>query len=186
MSRSPLSRAQEWTRLCTGACLLRRQPACSRIGPAEGTGGSSTWVDRSGVTQGTVGPPDEHALSSPELAPDGRRVAVGRTEHGNADVWLIDTSGDGGSRFTFKTSLEGHPLWSPDGLRVVFAARSRNASASVLFQKASSGAGEEEPLPAMGEFQTPFAWSSDGHLLYGIRHPKTGGDIWGAATGWRP
>ena len=37
-----------------------------------------TWVDRAGVTRGTVGPPDENALSSPELAPDGRRVAVTR------------------------------------------------------------------------------------------------------------
>ncbi len=135
------------------------------------------WVDRAGVTQRTVGPPDENALNSPELAPDDKRVAVSRTEQGNTDVWLIDTSGDRASRLTFKSSLEGLPLWSPDGLRVVFGSFF-NASSGVLLHKAASGAGDEKPLPALGEFQKPFAWSPDGHLLYGIRHPKTGADIW--------
>ena len=35
-----------------------------------------TWVDREGIARGTVGPPDQTGLSSPELAPDGQRVAV--------------------------------------------------------------------------------------------------------------
>jgi dipeptidyl aminopeptidase/acylaminoacyl peptidase len=60
---------------------------------------------------------------------------------------------------------------------VVFASF-RNASASVLFQKAASGAGDEQPLPATGEYQEPLAWSPDGYLLYAIRHPKTGADLW--------
>ena len=71
--------------------------------------------------RGTVGPPDENGLSSPELAPDGRRVAVHRTVQGNHDVWLIEVGRGVPSRFTFDASTDGFPLWSPDGRRVVFA-----------------------------------------------------------------
>jgi eukaryotic-like serine/threonine-protein kinase len=140
-----------------------------------------TWVDRAGVIRGTVGPPDENALSSPELAPNGRRVAVTRMVEGNQDVWLVDTDRDQQSRLTFDASLETLPLWSPDGSRVVFASVRELFPnvASVLFEKAASGAGDEQPLPVTGEPKTPLAWSSDGQfLLYGILHPKTAADLW--------
>ena len=78
------------------------------------------WVDRAGIVRGTVGPPDESGLSNPELAPDGRRVAVHRTVQGNTDVWLIEVGRGVASRFTFNASNDGFPLWSPDGRRIVF------------------------------------------------------------------
>jgi serine/threonine protein kinase len=135
------------------------------------------WVDRAGVAQGTVGPPDEDGLSSPELAPDGRRVAVYRTVQGNTDVWLIDIGRDVPSRLTFDASIEASPLWSPNGRRVVFA--SLRNGAFDLFEKAASGAGDEQPLLVTGEPKTPMAWSSNGQfLLYGMQHPKTGADLW--------
>ena len=104
-----------WTMACCVARLRCRRPACSRIGPARGERRQLTWVDRAGIARGTVGPPDEDGLSSPELAPDGQRVAVQRTVQGNPDVWLMETGRDVPSRFTFDASNEGLPLWSPDG-----------------------------------------------------------------------
>ena len=136
-----------------------------------------TWVDRAGVARGTVGPPDEAGLSGAELAPDGKRVAVMRTVQGNTDVWLIDTGRDGCSRFTFNPGLDGSPVWSSDGTRVVFSS-SRNGP-SDLFEKAASGAGDDRPLLASAEPKMPLDWSSDGQwLLYTTRHPKTGLDLW--------
>ncbi len=133
------------------------------------------WIDRSGNTRGTVVPPDEDGLSSPELESDGRRIAVGRTVDGNHDVWLIDAGGP--RRFTVNASIDGAPLWSPDGSRVVFASM-RNGLFD-LFERAASGAGDERPLLVTGEQKTPLDWSSDGRfLLYATQHPKTGADLW--------
>jgi Tol biopolymer transport system component len=146
-----------------------------------------TWVDRAGVAQGTVGAPDEAGLSGVELAPDGKRVAVVRTVQGNTDVWLIDTGRDVSSRFTLHPGLDGLPLWSSDGTRVVFS--SRRIDAENLFEKAANGAGEERPLLPSGELKAALDWSRDGRwLLYGTRHPKTGLDLWAApmAGGGKP
>src|SRR5205085_3465206 len=35
-----------------------------------------TWVDRTGHTVGTLGPPDDSNLTNPTLSPDGQRVVV--------------------------------------------------------------------------------------------------------------
>jgi Tol biopolymer transport system component len=138
-----------------------------------------TWVDRAGVALGTVGPPDETGLSGAELAPDGKRVAVMRTVQGNTDVWLIDTGRDVLRRFTLHPGLDGGPLWSSDGTRVVFS--SRRNDVVYVFEKAANGAVEERRLLASGEPQLALDWSRDGQwLLYNTRHPKTGLDIWAA------
>ena len=100
-----------------------------------------TWFDRAGRTLGTMGAPDENNLSSPNLSPDGRRVAVSRTVQGNQDIWLID--GTRTSRFTFDAALDRFPIWSPDGSQIVFD--SDRKGQRDIYQKASSGEGAEEP-----------------------------------------
>jgi len=138
-----------------------------------------TWFNREGVALGTVGPPDEAGLSGAELAPDGKRVAVTRTVQGNHDVYLIDTGRDVSNRFTLQPGLDGFPLWSSDGTRVVFS--SRRNDAEYLFEKAASGAGDERPLLMSEQPKFGQDWSRDGRwLLYNTRHPKTGLDLWAA------
>jgi Tol biopolymer transport system component len=140
------------------------------------------WVDRAGIERGTVGPPDETGLGSPELAPDGLRVAVHRTVEGNQDVFLIDTGRDVSNRFTFDTSIDAVPLWSADGKRVVFASM-RNGVWN-LFEKAANGTGDERPLLVTPEHKWPLSWSRDGQfLLYDTQHPKTGIDLWALPLG---
>jgi dipeptidyl aminopeptidase/acylaminoacyl peptidase len=135
------------------------------------------WVDRSGAVRGTVGPADETGLANPELAPDGRRVAVNRTVQGNQDIWLIEVGRGVASRFTFDADLDGFPLWSPDGRRVVFA--STRKGVADLFEKPTSGTGDEQPLLVTSERKIPQTWSSDGRfLLYALQHAKTGADLW--------
>ena len=141
-----------------------------------------TWVDRAGIALGTVGPDDWEGLANPELAPNEQRIAVNRTVRGNPDVWLIDTGRDLQTRFTFDASSDGHPLWSPDGGRVVF--RSLRNGPWDLFWKAASGAGDEQLLLETEEFKSPLSWSPDGQvLLYEIQYPKTGLDLWALPLG---
>jgi Tol biopolymer transport system component len=134
------------------------------------------WFDRSGKAVGTIGAPDGNSLSDPELSPDGRRVAVDRTVDNNVDVWLSDAVRQ--TRFTFDAGVDNLPIWSPDGSRIVF--RSTRKNAYDLYQKPSSGAGNETPV-----LESPLAkgatdLSPDGRFLmyYVANDPKTASDLW--------
>ncbi len=135
-----------------------------------------TWVDRTGKVLGTLGAPDEHSLSSPRVAPDGRRVAVQRTVQGNTDLWLLD--GARTSRLTFDAGADRFPIWSPDGRRLVFD--SDRTGVQDLYGKDASGAGVEARLVASAQPKNATDWSADGRfLLYHIFDPQTGGgDLW--------
>jgi Tol biopolymer transport system component len=135
------------------------------------------WIDRTGKMLGGIGSPDESAHQSPELAPDGQRVALNRTVQGNIDVWLIDVGRGVPSRFTFDVALDLSPVWSPDGRRVVF--RSTRKGISDLFEKPVSGTADEQPLLVTSQAKSPLDWSRDGRfLLYSMQDSKTASDLW--------
>jgi Tol biopolymer transport system component len=91
-------------------------------------------------------------------------------------VWLIDIAREVTTRFTFHRGLDGHPVWSSDGTRVVFGSQ-RNGPPD-LFEKAASAAGDDRLLLASAEPKMALSWSSDGQwLLYSNKHPKTGLDL---------
>ena len=148
---------------------------------AHRSGGSQrrqlVWVNRSGKVLSTVGPPDESALSTPEISPDGRRVAVNRNAGGNYDIWTIDVGRAVASRFTFNRAADFVAVWSADGRRVAFSS-TRNGVRD-LFEKSSNVLGDEIPLLSTAEGKIPLSWSSDGqYLLYASQNPNTGGDLW--------
>ena len=137
------------------------------------------WLDRAGKLLGPATPPDENAMTSPSLSPDGRRVALGRNVQGtNTDVWLIDLGRNGvATRFTFDPATDVSPVWSPDGTQVVF--RSIRKGLSNLFIKPANGAGDERPLLVTPQNKTPLDWSGDGRfLLYSNLDGKTQSDLW--------
>ena len=138
-----------------------------------------TWVDRTGKAMGVAGEPDANALQSPELSPDGRRVAMRRSVQGNDDIWLQDVVRGGMTRLTFDPALDINPIWSPDGLRIAFS--SNRTGAFDLYLKPSNGSGAEERLVNSPNTNQPRSqdWSSDGRwLLYYEVHPTTGRDLW--------
>jgi dipeptidyl aminopeptidase/acylaminoacyl peptidase len=135
------------------------------------------WFDRSGKALGGIGAPDGAVLSNPELSPDGTRVAVDRIVAGNRDVWLLETTRDVATRFTFDAGLDALPVWAPDGRRLVF--RSNRKGPNDLYQKPASGAGTEELLLESPLIKSPEDWSPDGRfLLFRTIDPKTGRDLW--------
>jgi Tol biopolymer transport system component len=136
-----------------------------------------TWHDRTGNTVGTAGPPDGQGLLAPELSPDGRRVAADRTVQGNRDVWLIDIARGGLTRLTFGSSVDGYPIWAPDGTRLAFESNRKGPYG--LYVRPSTAVGTEEAIAGSSNNRWPLDWSKDGRfLLYHEDDPRTGSDIW--------
>ena len=109
-----------------------------------GTGSQLRWFDRAGTPAGVAGEPGASRLSSPELSPDGRHVAVLRDVLNNRDVWLIDLLRGGATRFTSDAAADLYPLWSSDGARIPFS--SNRQGIFDLYVKPSSGGSSEELL----------------------------------------
>jgi eukaryotic-like serine/threonine-protein kinase len=134
------------------------------------------WVDRRGAIA-AIGSPDESAMTNPELAPNGQRLALSRTAQGNYDVWLIDLGRGVPNRFTFDSALDFDAIWSPDGSQIVF--RSTRRGSSDLFRKPANGTVEEQPLLITPDNKSSLDWSQDGRfVLYSMQNPKTASDIW--------
>jgi Tol biopolymer transport system component len=123
------------------------------------------WFDRSGNTLGVVGPPDSATPLNPALSADGRRVALNRSVKGNTDVWLLELGRDVLSRFTSDPAPEIYPVWSPDGRRIVYGKASSKAPGFNLYQKPTTGTGQELPLFETSQNILPTDWSRDGRFL---------------------
>jgi Tol biopolymer transport system component len=92
------------------------------------------------------------------------------------DIWLVDAS-RGRSRLTFEPGAERHPLWSPDGTRLIFSSP-RNGRPPGLFEKMTNGAAETLFFESDLILQ-PTDWSRDGRfVVYGRRDSKTQWDVW--------
>ena len=106
------------------------------------------WFDRGGRHLSDVGPPGLYGEFS--LSPDEKRLAV----YISGSVWTLDLTRDGiFSRFTFEFSR--HPIWSPDGARIIFT----KSGSSALYEKPAGGTGAEQPL--RGSVGIPTDWSRD-------------------------
>ena len=139
--------------------------------------GRLTWFGRRGEVIGEVGMPDEY--QTPAASPDGRRIAVARTDDrtNTSDIWVNDVEGRRLTRLTFGPALDSSPIWSPDGTRVAYAS-SRDGRVQIMTTKADGG-GSEEMIAAWPQMMQPTDWSIDGRvLLFTTRHAKTGLDVW--------
>ena len=142
------------------------------------------WFDRGGRRVGAVG--DAGDYGSPDLSPDGRRIAVSRREGSkpDADIWIFDSAGGAWSRFTFDPANDRAPLWSSDGSRILFGSAARGLMD--LYDKPSGGAGEARPLYLTPEDKFPSDLSRDGRfIVFHTYGSKTAWDVWVVPTDGR-
>jgi serine/threonine-protein kinase len=133
------------------------------------------WYDRGGKLLGTVAAPGP--VLDPAISPDGKAIAFRRRSASGSDLWLWDLSRGAEQRFTTDASFKDAPVWSPNGDRIVFSS-SRGGGIFNLYQKASTGTGEDELLYANGSVKAPMQWSKDGqYIVYFEGDPRTKSDI---------
>ncbi len=133
------------------------------------------WVDRAGKPLGSLDV--EGGYNNPWLSPDEKQVVTDRWDPQTIayDLWVKNLVSGAASRLTFDPAIDISPVWSPDGSRIVWA--SNRKEAYHLYQKAASGAGQEEPLFNVSGL--PTDWSRDGHfIIYRHSTSQTKSDVW--------
>jgi dipeptidyl aminopeptidase/acylaminoacyl peptidase len=134
------------------------------------------WFDRSGRKIVTLGPGEGFGPSYASVSPDGRRLALQRTDAGNTDIWLLDLQRNTPVRFTSEPEAEIAPIWSPLGDRIVFSSR-RTGVFNLHHQAVTAKASEEVLLTEQSKQATD--WSHDGRfLLFRSLDPELDWDIW--------
>src|ERR1700722_1449844 len=157
--------------VCLAAHAQQPAPPSERAAPRGAIDGRLTWFDRQGKAVGTIGDPGVYRTLA--ISPDGKRVAAERTDPQtqNRDIWLLDATSGATTRFTSDPGWDAFPMWSPDGSRIIFT--SNRSGVYDLYQKASSGAGNEAVLYQSTEGKGPNSWSPDGKFLiyYSLGQP---------------
>ena len=123
------------------------------------------WVSRDGSEEPT-GIAPRFSYGHPRLSPDGARLVVNAREAGRSyDLFVFDLARDFDRRITDDPGWDWVPLWTPDGLAVIYAC---GATYADLCRRRGDGTGAVDRLlsnPERGFF--PFSWSRDGrHLLF--------------------
>jgi serine/threonine-protein kinase len=118
---------------------------------------SPVWVDRKGVEELISVPPRRYQHA--RISPDGGRALVDSVD--SQDLWLYELDRGTMSRLTVEQTFL-HPVWSPDGSRVVFDATAGHA----LYWTAADGSTPPELLLTDAEaFLSPVSISPDGRFL---------------------
>jgi Tol biopolymer transport system component len=136
---------------------------------------SLVWVDRSGRELSVIGAPGQYR--NIRLAPDRSKVALERLElrTGLGAVWLFDLARNTHQRLDSPLGAAFSPVWSPDGVNVLFAAY-RGAQWELVQRSTVT---ESEPTTVRaGSVQAATDWSRDGKwIIYQEEGP-------GAAEQW--
>jgi Tol biopolymer transport system component len=131
---------------------------------------SLQWFDRSGRLLGPAAEPD--LMAGVELSPDGRAVAVSRTDPATytSDIWILE--GTRRTRLTLGGESNLAPVWSPDGRSIAF--RSNRTGTNEIYLQVADGSRDAEPLVQGPDPEKPTDWSRDGRfLLYELANAQT-------------
>ena len=145
---------------------------------------SLVWVDRNGREERIKAP--LRAYGPPRISPDGTRLAIGILDQGNTEIWIWDLVKETLRPLTFATGMNGLPVWTPDGRRIVFM--SDRTGMLNLYSQAVDGTGTADRLTTSTNPQWPTSIAPDGSRVFGFdTQPKrTGGVIQVPLTGSTP
>jgi TolB protein len=100
---------------------------------------------------------------SPNVSPDGRKVAVVLDKSGTPNLYVCDIDGSNQKQLTFSRDDVSSPSWAPDSQHLVFSTRKGRAG----LYKINSNGGTPQRLSASGAFGnlTEADWSPNGKWI---------------------
>jgi eukaryotic-like serine/threonine-protein kinase len=130
------------------------------------------WVNRRGNLLRAIGEPLADPLSSPELSPDERSVAVFRhADLRENNIWVIELERNLARPITNQPPPDTHPLWDPDGEHVVFSSRG-------LTRQSITGGAPEPLFPNTDNAGFALSWNPNTrYILLRRDGEKTGLDL---------
>ena len=165
------SGAAEYTVSRTGALVYVPAGATSFSGG--GALRSLVWMDRRGHEEAIPAPPRSYV--SPRLSPDGTKIAIDARDQEN-DIWIFDLARKTLTRLTIDPAIDGYPVWTPDGRRIIF--ESTRTGIFNVYSQAADGTGAIEALTKSQNPVWPFSISPDGtRLVLHETAQKTGNDL---------
>ncbi len=120
----------------------------------------AVWVDLRGDDTPLLSP---GLYGSPQLSPDGSRLAVTELRDGNVDIWVYDLERGTETRLTDDSARDDDVAWSPDGETLAF--NSERNQRNAIYETRADGSGEIETLIGGAHSVFPSSYSPDGRFL---------------------
>lgn len=112
---------------------------------------------------------------SPQISPDGAKMAFASDRTGNYEIWIADTNGKNQRQLTAETGSAGSPRFSPDGKFIAYD--SQIASGSGIYTVSVNG-GDPRLLIVDGKNNSLPAWSADGNWIFFLSDRTGSNQIW--------
>jgi Tol biopolymer transport system component len=114
-------------------------------------------------------------LVQPALSPDGSRLLFTRVEQGTADIYLYDFRKKVTERLTTDPDYDESPVWTSDGLAMMYMGRDR--SERVVFRLAIGSGGRPVKVQSEGAYSPGIETPDRRYAIVSAPNPKTGRDV---------
>ena len=113
--------------------------------------------------------------STPQLSPEGHRVAFASDRSGSWEIWLADPDGSNAVQLTSMGADSGAPCWSPDGEQIVFQS---NPGGQFDMYVVRAAGGKPRNLTSHPATDGRPSFSRDTHWIYFTSNRRGQSQIW--------